>query len=337
MGLRIPTFKVEAGGTDITRLIRDNLIKLQVTLSSDRTSDTLEIQISDVDARLVIPTSERELRVSLGYEDAGLVPMGVYYHEESARELVPGGITVRAAAADFRRRSSLKAPKRRSWDNISLGHLVRTIAAEHGYTGRVPPKLAGIVVAHIDQTAESDLHLLRRLARQYDATAKAAGGHLIFTPRGSGRSTDTAQPLPLIEYTPAQREAGERSVLSARYTVKGRPRYGAVIASYQDVESATLVHVRAGTDTPAYVIREPFPDRPQAEAAALARLMRFARQTKAVEMSVSGNPALVAEAVLVLREWPEPGVSRWTALRTQHAVSKRRGYVTSVTAEPAAS
>ena len=336
MGLKTPAFKVEAGGADITRRIQDNLLGLRITLTSDRASDTLEIELSDADAKLTIPASERELRVPLGYRDSGLVPMGVYYHDESEVQLSPRRLTARGTAADFWRRSSLEAPRRRSWDNVSLGHLVRTIAAEHGYSASVAPEIVGVVIAHIDQTAESGLHLLWRLARQYDATAKATGGYLIFAPRGSGRTAGTAQPMPTIEYAPGERGAGERSVLSARYTVKGQPRYGAVIATYQDVKTAQLVHIKAGTDTPVYEVREPFPDRPQAQAAAEARLSRFARPTRELEMSVSGNPSLASEAVLVLRQWPENDSSRWTILRAEHTLSKQRGYITSVTADPAA-
>lgn len=335
MGLRTPAFRVEAGGADVTRLIEENLIALRVTLTSDRASDTLEIELSNADGRLAVPAAERELRVSLGYKGSPLVPMGVYYHDESEVQLSPRRLTIRATAADLRRRSTLKAPRRRAWDDVSLGDLVATIAAEHGYRASVAPELAGVVIAHVDQTAESDLHLLRRLARQYDATAKAVGGHLVFAPRGSGRSAASGQVMPVVEYVPADRAApADRRVLTARYTVKGRPRYGSVVTTYQDVQTAELVHVRAGEDAPVFEVREPYPDRPQALAAAQARLARYARQTRELEMSVSGNPVLASEAVLVLRGWPDPAGSRWTALRVGHAVSKQRGYVTNVTGEP---
>ena len=265
---------------------------------------------------------------------ATTAPLGVYFHSESEIQLAPRRLTVRATAADFRRRSSLKAPKRRSWDNVSLGDLVRTIAAEHGYTGRVHPSLAGVMLPHIDQTAESDLHLLRRLARQYDAATKAVGGHLVFQPRGIGRSAATDRPLRTIEYAPGQRAAGERSVLSARYTVKGRPRYGAVVAAYHDVAAGRLIHIRVGTGSPTYQIREPFLDRAQAEVAATARLSRLSRQTKELDLEVPGNPLLVSEAVVALYQWPTPEGNRWTVLRAEHSLSKGRGYVTGVTAEP---
>lgn len=334
MGVRIPAFEVTAGGADVTRLVRDNLLNFRLTITSDRTSDTLEIELSDADARLALPTAEREMRVSLGYQDDGLIDMGVYFHDESELDLEPRRLVVRATAADFRRRSTLKAPKRRAWDNVSLGSLVATIAAEHGYRGAVPPSLSSIVIPHIDQTAESDLHLLRRLSRQYDATFKAVGGSLVFAPRGSGRTARTGQAMPTVRLAPAARRGGVRSVLSARYAVKGRPRYGAVVAAYQDVASASLVHVKAGTGTPVYEIREPLPDRAQAEAAATARLTRYARQTREVDLTVPGDPRLVSEVVLELEDWPEQGIGRWTILRADHNLSKGRGYTTRVTAEP---
>lgn len=332
--MRTPAFRISAGGADVTRIVEQHLVRLRLSSTSDRTSDTLELEISDSNNRLAAPTTERELKVSLGYRDSRLVDMGVYFHSESEIQLAPARLIVRATAADFRSRSSLKAPKRRSWDDVALGSLVRAIAAEHGYTARVHSRLAGIVIPHIDQTAESDLHLLRRLARQYDATTKALAGHLIFEPRGIGRSAGTDQALPIVVYAPGQRAADGQSVLSARYTVKGRPRYSSVVATYQDVAAGKLAHVKAGGGEPTYQIREPFPDRPQAEDAARARLTRLSRQTEELELQVPGNPLLVSEAVIALEQWPSPEGSRWTVLRADHSLSKKRGYVTDVTAEP---
>lgn len=334
MGVKAPAFEVSAGGSDVTRVVADNLVELRLSSTSDRTSDTLEIVLSDASGALAVPAAEREMKVSLGYADGPLTPMGVFFHSESEIAFPPRRMTVTATAADFRRRSTVKAPRSRSWDNISLGDLVAKIASQHGYQGAVPAALAGIVIPHIDQTAESDLHLLRRLAKQYDATTKATGRYLIFAPRGKGQSAGTGRALPTVRFAPAARDAGDRSVISARYAVKGRPRYGSVEAAYHDVEAGALVHVTAGTGDPVYVIREPLPDRAQAEAAAAARLARFTRQTAELELTVPGDPRLVSEAVLDLDQWPSAEGSRWTVLRAEHSLSKGRGYVTSVTAEP---
>ena len=153
----------------------------------------------------------------------------------------------------------------------------------------------------------------------------------MVVPRGRGRSAATGQALPAVEYAPNERDADDRNVLSATCTVRSRPRYAAVVATYQNVASAKLVHVRAGTGTPVYEIRDPYPDRAQAEATAVARL---ARQTHELRMTVPGNPRLVSEVVVSLANWPEADASRWTILRAEHTLSPQRGYVTSITAEP---
>ena len=99
--------------------------------------------------------------------------MGIYYRADVDIELVPRRLVIRATAAELPSRSSLKAPRCRAWDEVTLGSLVATVASEHGYEARVDPSLADSPIAHVDQVAESDLHLLRRVAGQhYDATVR---------------------------------------------------------------------------------------------------------------------------------------------------------------------
>ena len=320
-----PAYRIDAGGEDVTSRLRDRLVSLSLTLTADRSSDRVEIVLADSLGALAVPSAERELRIALGYEDA-LVDMGIYFHDESELELAPTRLTVRGTAADFRRRSTLKAPKRRSFDDVTLGDLVNSIAAEHGYTGRVAPQLSGLVLEHVDQTAESDLHLLRRLAREFDATAKATGGHLVFAPRGSGRTAGSGRSMPVVDLDAAK-------VTSARYTVRGRPKYGSVIASYQDLEEGELVHVTAGSGSPAFHIREPRATKTEAEADAAARLAKFERQTLGLELTLPGEPRLTAETVIDMQGWPQAGTTRWAASRVVHAFSKSRGYTTTVTAD----
>lgn len=156
-------------------------------------------------------------------------------------------MVLRATAADLRTTSTLKAPRSRAWPATTLGQVVATIAGEHGYTPRIAPALASAALGHIDQAAESDLHLLHRLARHHDATVKAAGGCLVLMPPGAGRSVAGAA-LPTCTASPA---AG--TVLSGRIEYRGRPRYNSVVASYHDVATSALIHVTAGSGGPRYI------------------------------------------------------------------------------------
>ena len=96
-----------------------------------------------------VPGEARELHVFLGYGDR-LIPMGIYYRADIDIEFVPRKLVVRATAADLRSRSTLKAPRTRAWDDVTLGALVAGIAAEHGYAARIDPSLAESPIAHVD-------------------------------------------------------------------------------------------------------------------------------------------------------------------------------------------
>ena len=305
--------------------IFDRLVSPSLTLTADHSSDRVEIVLADSLGALAVRSAERELRIALGCEDA-LVDMSIFFHDESELELAPTRLTVRGTAADFRRRSTLKAPKRRSFDDVTLGDLVNAIPAEHGYTGRVAPQLSSLVLEHVDQTAESDLHLLRRLAREFDATAKATGGHLVFAPRGRGRTAGSGRSMPVVDLDPTK-------VTSARYTIRDRPKYGSVIASYQDLEEGKLVHVTAGSGSPAFHFREPRATKAEAKADAAACLAKFERQTLGLELTLPGEPRLTVKTIVAMRDWPRVGTTRCAAARVVHALSKSRGYTPSVTAD----
>ncbi|AYN27020.1 hypothetical protein D8682_08450 [Buttiauxella sp. 3AFRM03] len=60
-------------------------------------------------------------------------------------------------------------------DNVSVGEIVRTIAAENGLLSSISPELNNQMPGHLDQFYENDAEFLAKLARQYDAISKATG------------------------------------------------------------------------------------------------------------------------------------------------------------------
>ena len=71
---------------------------------------------------------------------------------------------------------------------------MRKIAGAHGLTPAITEALAEIVIAHIDQTHESDMSFLTRLAKRYDAVMNVKDTHLLFVPIGHGTSV-SGKPL----------------------------------------------------------------------------------------------------------------------------------------------
>ena len=322
-----PAFQLDVEGEDVTDRVRRHLVELRVTLTADSASDSLQITLSDAPGVLARPAAERAVRVRLGYLETGLVALGVYYHSETDIELIPRRLVLRATAADLRRGSTLKAPRSRAWQATTLGQVVAAVASEHGYEPRVAPALAGAAIGHIDQTAESDMHLLRRLARGYDATVKAAGGYLVMMPRDAARSAGSDTPLPAYTASP---EGG--TVLTGRVSWRGRPKYNSVVASYHDVRAGALTHITAGGGDPAFVIREPRADRAQAMADAAARLARLQRRTGTLEMTVVGDATLAAQGRIVSRGWGDGTDGTWTIVRATHILTAR-GFQSQVSAE----
>jgi len=73
-----PDFNLWVEGQMITGLIRNRLVSIRVTDEVGITSDTVEICLDDRDSLLELPRTGAKLQVSIGYQETGLVSMGVY-------------------------------------------------------------------------------------------------------------------------------------------------------------------------------------------------------------------------------------------------------------------
>lgn len=341
-----PDYRIHADDTDVTAALRDRLIELRVHDEPGIESDTVEVRLDDRaglrGGRIALPRRGADLSVALGYDEAGdseeltpdaralvktgLVTMGLFTVDEVELSGPPDTLTVRAKAADVR--DALKQRKTRSWSGKTLGEIIRAVAAEHGLRPAVAEELAGLVTPHLDQTEESDLNLLSRLAERYDAVAKPAARRLLFTPRGAGRSA-TDKPLERIEVSRAQTAA-------YRVTLADRDRYGSARAVWRNAAGGVLETVAAGTGEPTAVLREVYASEAEAAAAAQSLLDAFERSVDVLSLTINpGNPALASQTPLSLRDF-RPGIDgRWTALRVTHLLD-HSGYTTEVAAEEVA-
>lgn len=317
-----PAWRVVADGSDVTGRLRAVLDELRVTLTSDRDSDALELVASGPVAAAL---DSRELRVALGYGDR-LTEMGVYTPASDELDLVPRRLTIRAAAADLGTR--IRAPRTRAWDGVTLGEVAAAIAAEHDLEARVDPALAAEAIAHIDQTAESDLHLLRRIARHYDATVKVAGGRLVVLPTGAARSAGSGIRLPTLTIRP-----GQAGLIEGRVSRKRREAYASVRVRYPDPATGEFRHATAGTGEPVYEPREPAPDQARAMAAAAGHLRRQRRRGASLDATLVGSPAVVAETPVEMAGWGPPTDGAYVVTRARHVLRTGQGYTTEIAAE----
>ena len=320
-----PDYRITIDGVqDVTPAIRGRLLSLTVVDEAGQQSDTVEIGLDNRNGRIALPRRGAEIRVSLGYVATGRVSMGRYTVDEVEVSGPPDKLVVRGKGADML--AGLKSRKTRSWDDVSLGDLVAEIASEHGLPARVASSLRGVRIPHLDQTEESDLHLLTRLGHQYDAIAKPAGGELLFVARGTSSSA-SGRPMPSVVI---QRQG----IGNYRATLSGRSQYRAVRAHWINTASGVEVAETAGEGEPVYIMRHVHASAGEARSAASSKLKSLTRGTGSLSISLRpGNPSVAAEASLNLKGFGRGADGLWVATRVTHALAGG-GYSTTATAGP---
>lgn len=325
-----PIFRIVANGADITAKIQDRLLELRLHDEAGLGSDTATITLDNRDRAIRIPPKGAVLTIALGYEESGLVPKGQFTVDETRVSGPPHRMTIKAKAADMRK--ALKEPRSASYDGITVGDLVKTIAARHDLKPRCSAEMAAIDLGHVDQTEESDLHLLTRLAGQYGATAKPANGCLLFVPSGEAKSA-TGQSLSSVSI--------DLAVDGGTYdaTFADRKDYGAVVARWRNQGSNEDVEITvdaddAEADAPTYRMRNTFADEAAARAAAKAKLAALSRGTATLSLSdIIGKPSAGAECPLtVANAQGDVDAAAWRITSTDHTFTSS-GLTTSIEAE----
>lgn len=228
---KTPAFSVivhdKQGKKNITQLVSDRLISL--TLSDNRgfEADQLDISLSDHDGALPIPSRGAELEVAIGWKNQPLVEKGRFTVDEIEFSGAPDTLTLRARSADMM--GSLLTKQERSFEATFLGVLIDRLAKENNLKPLCDEALESEAVLHLDQTNESTINLLTRLAEQYDAIATVKNGYLMFIKAGQ-MQTASGQALPEVVIT-------KRSGDSYRFSINEGDNYNAVRAYWHNLDT----------------------------------------------------------------------------------------------------
>lgn len=232
-GHRIPAFhltvrpnpKKSTGGTkDITTLLSQRLMNLTLTDSRGFEADQLDFTLDDTDGLLELPSRGAILSLGLGWKDEALTFKGEYTVDEVEHSGAPDCVTIRARSADLR--GSLMNRHERSFHKTTLGKIVQQIADENQLQAMVGDAYKNLEIKHIDQTDESSISFLTRLAEEHDAIATVKNGRLLFIKSGKS-TTASGQKLPEFILT---RQDGD----SHRFAIAEGDNYKAVKAYWHD-------------------------------------------------------------------------------------------------------
>lgn len=324
----IPAWAIKVDGKDITRGVEVGLVSITTTDEAGTKSDSVSVEIVDPLKSIALPRKGAVIEIYLGWRHTGITHVGTYTVDKAGRSGRPSTIKISGNGADLGASSALKAQKTRSFDQITIGALVGYIAKEHGLKAAVGQDYADVVIGHLDQVDESDMHLLTRVAADHGAVFKVADGHLVFTKKGEGK---TATGKYLAEVTITEDMCADWNVEQS-----DRSNYQSVIAYWQDADGAERREVKEGDGTPCFTIRKPFPSEAAARAAAKAKKDALDRGTGSASLTVAiGDPGIYAETPLSLSGFDPALDGRWMATKVTQSLSTN-GYTTAIEAEPPA-
>ncbi|UYF99346.1 contractile injection system protein, VgrG/Pvc8 family [Halomonas sp. GD1P12] len=289
-----PDYRITLQGQVISPEFRARLASLTLHDRRGMQADQLDIVLTDDDGMLDIPPTGAELILAIGWKGQPLSERGTFIVDEVEHTGAPDTLNIRASSANLR--AGLPGKRTQSWDSVTVRDIIETIAARHDLTPSVGATLAGVRVTHIDQTDESDLHFLTRLAERFDAVATVKTGHLIFVPAGQA-TTATGLTIPPITL---RRQTGDQH----RYLKAEREAYSGVTALWNNTAHATREAVTVGEPENAQQLRHTYVSETEALEAAQAEWQRLQRGTAYFSITqAAGEPELFPETPAWCNGW----------------------------------
>lgn len=252
--------KVIVNNKDISEDFKRYFLDLQIIDKDGTESDELNFSIS-----YAIKRPKYEDKIKIWIDD---VFYGTFLVQSTStnhfKELI-----VRATGTNFS--SSIKTKKSRNFSNTNLNQIVSKIAKENGLNYKANFK--DILISNLIQSNESDLHILTRLAKDYDAIFSIKNNTLLFLERSSNLPT----------FTINLKECSSWSI-----THTDKKLYNSCIAFYRDTKENRVKKIIVGNEKPTLSFKGTFKTEIEAIKKAKAKLQRASRGTKEGYLSTKG-------------------------------------------------
>jgi len=232
-----PEFKITINGSEL----KTKPDSIQLTEENGTTTDELQLKFDGSFSR---PSYKDEIKVWLGYKESGLYFCGTFIVQTTTQTKLE--LTVKATSANFT--TNLKEKVNVSYENLTLKDLVSKIASKHSL--RVKADFKDVFLKHISQTNESDLHLLNRLAKDYNATFNIKNNTLIFIEK-------TKSDLPVFSID-------KNEVENYSLTYANKTLYKSVKATFRDTKENKDIEVTYGSTKPVYHLKGSFKSKEEA-------------------------------------------------------------------------
>ncbi len=344
-----PAFDIKIGGKTQTT-VNDRLVSLTLTDNRGFEADMLELVIDDADQKVALPARGAQIDIALGWKGESLVNKGRFTVDEISHTGPPDQLIVTARSADFRDTFNVK--REYSWHDITVGKVVASIASRYDLKAGVSEDLGKIEIDHADQTSESDISFLTRMAEKLGAITTIKNGMLLFMHPGRAVS-QSGKLLPAITIT---RASGDKH----SFRVADRDAYTGVTAYWLDLNygkpQKTSVRRKRKSKTPpkvktpastskegnylegvegnVFVMRETYKTERAARRAAAARWSKLQRGAAEFTMTLArGRANLFPELPAVMQGFkPEIDQAAWIITQVTHTIGDN-GFTTALNFE----
>ncbi|MDR8289150.1 DNA primase, partial [Acinetobacter baumannii] len=139
-----PIYRLEVDGNDISPLVVDRLISLNIKDNRGLVVDSVDIELDDSDGQLEIPPEGAIIQVWIGWSNTGLVDKGKYKVESVTHRGAPDVLSISAFSNDVS--EGLKQKRERSFSNKTIQVIFETVGAEYALKTIVHDTLANRVI-----------------------------------------------------------------------------------------------------------------------------------------------------------------------------------------------
>ena len=314
-------------------LLNQRLMHWSHTDAAGIETDRLELTLN-IEGLEGLPSLSGKIGLRVGYKETGLVEKGEFVITQRTPVLFPMRLMIVATAAPFSEvdKSGYRQRRSASHGPTTLGALFRQLVSRHGFSPRVAPTLDGIAIAHIDQSNESDMAFLTRLAKRFDAVAKPVDELYVLGRKGQIK-TLSGKALPDVRLSITHdNRPGDRAFISASFTETSRAKYNGAQTSWWDAAAGKQRVVKVGI-APFKMVTPRYQSEDEARSAAQGEMRRVGREELQIDVVCPGNPSLAAEGLLLLDEsWPGFMQGRWSIKTVKSRGERKGGYRSTVQA-----
>lgn len=308
-------------------LLNQRLISWEHIDAAGFESDQLTLTI-DLECLEGLPSLGGKIGLMVGYRETEMVDKGQFKVTRLTPTLFPFRLTLVATAAPFSKDDETGFKQRRTASHgpTTLGGLFRELVLQHDFSPRVAPEISLIKIDHVDQSNETDMGFLTRLAKKYNVIAKPYDDVYVLARPGQTKSL-SGKILPNVTLSvTSNNRPGDHAFISATLEESAREQAKGCKTCFVDAATGVLRWIETGL-APFKTIRQKQPNEAEAIAVGEGEVRKMLRHKYKVKITCPGDPRLAAEGLVLLDDtWPDFMRGRWSIDKVTASGNRENSY-----------